>query len=66
MSEYVIERDLKRARGIEFCHCGGAAIYEAQSRFRRLGVAIVRSRTLCEFHGRAFAIRWELALPEQE
>jgi hypothetical protein len=41
-------------------YCGGPAVYSAESRWGDN----LRVRALCEIHGRAFAIRWDVELPE--
>jgi hypothetical protein len=61
-----IVRSMAHMRSPAFCHCGGVAVYTACSQFRRRKTPVARVRTLCEFHGRAFAVRWGLVLPSGE
>jgi hypothetical protein len=55
-----IERKLTRAAGGTLCRCGGPAVYIAHWTGRRAKCL----KALCEIHGRAYAIRWDLELPE--
>jgi hypothetical protein len=58
-------REVFRTDGPAVCHCGGVATFKTYATYRRRNnSSVARTRLLCEIHGRAFAIRWNLAIPE--
>ncbi len=63
-----VKRQLQRTTG-GLCRCGGPRVYVAFLSFdsrningKRIRVQQIRS--FCEIHGRAYAVRWKLELPE--